>query len=336
MTVTHATGKPKILLSDPTAAELAPEIDAIFGAGGYERVSADQIHAGTTGADIAFVSRDVTGHSTKHNIMPPTQHYYDALLKGGLKWVHVHSAGADRQVFLDLVERGVTLTTSSGASAGMVAQTALAGLLSLARRFPQLAEAQRRHSWEPFFKTGLPPDLDGQTATIVGWGPIGQRLGAWLKAIGLNIIAVRQSASAPTEGAEVVSFADFQSVLPRTDWLILACPLTPTTTNLLSAQAIARMKPGSHLVNIARGTVVDEDALIKALQDRHLAGAYLDVFRHEPLAAESPLWDIPNVIVTPHTAGFSDAILRRMAQMFIQNLARWHRGEKLVNVVEKS
>ena len=238
-------------------------------------------------------------------------------------------------MFLDLVERGVALTTSSGASAGMVAQTALAGLLSLARRFPQLADAQRRHAWEPFFKTGLPPDLEGQTATIVGWGPIGQRLGAWLKAIGLNIIAVRQSASAQSDGAEVVSFADFRNVLARTDWLILACPLTATTTNLLSADAIALMKPGSHLVNIARGTVVDEDALIKALQDRHLAGAYLDVFRHEPLAADSPLWDIPNVIVTPHTAGFSDAILRRMAQMFIENLARWQRGEKLVNVVEK-
>ena len=146
---------------------------------------------------------------------------------------------------------------------------------------------------------------------------------------------MRQSASAQSDGAEVVSFADFRNVLARTDWLILACPLTATTTNLLSADAIALMKPGSHLVNIARGTVVDEDALIKALQDRHLAGAYLDVFRHEPLAADSPLWDIPNVIVTPHTAGFSDAILRRMAQMFIENLARWQRGEKLVNVVEK-
>ena len=335
VSATDHTAKPKILLSDPTAVELAPQIEAIFGKGGYERVSADQVHAGTTGADVAFVSRDITGHSTKHNILPTTQHYYDALIKGGLKWVHVHSAGADRQVFLDLVERGVALTTSSGASAGMVAQTALAGLLSLARRFPQLADAQRRHAWEPFFKTGLPPDLEGQTATIVGWGPIGQRLGAWLKAIGLNIIAVRQSASAQSEGAEVVAFADFRKVLARTDWLILACPLTATTTNLLSADAIALMKPGSHLVNIARGTVVDEDALIKALQDRHLAGAYLDVFRHEPLAADSPLWDIPNVIVTPHTAGFSDAILRRMAQMFIENLARWQRGEKLVNVVEK-
>lgn len=328
--------KPRILLSDPTAVELAPHLDAILGRSGYERVSVDQIHAGTSGADIAFVSRDVTGHSTKHTILPPTQRYYDALLKGGLKWVHVHSAGADRQVFLDLVERGVTLTTSSGASAGLVAQTALAGLLSLARRFPQLADAQRRHSWEPFFKTGLPPDLEGQTATIVGWGPIGQRLGAWLKAIGLNLIVVRQSDSALVDGAEVVSFANFRPILPRTDWLILACPLTPTTTNLLSAEAIPLMKPGSHLVNVARGTVVDEEALIAALRDRHLAGAYLDVFRHEPLAVDSPLWDIPNVIVTPHTAGFSDAILRRMAQMFLDNLGRWHRGEKLVNVVDKA
>ena len=140
MSATDHTAKPKILLSDPTAVELAPQIEAIFGKGGYERVSADPVHAGTTGADVAFVSRDITGHSTKHNILPTTQHYYDALIKGGLKWVHVHSAGADRQVFLDLVERGVALTTSSGASAGMVAQTALAHGTDLVNQVALLVE----------------------------------------------------------------------------------------------------------------------------------------------------------------------------------------------------
>jgi len=228
--------------------------------------------------------------------------------------------------------RGVTITSSSGASASLVAQTALTGLLSLARRFPQLAAAQRAHVWAPFMKTGLPPDLEGQTATIVGWGPIGQKLGAWLTAIGLKIIVVRQSATSLIENTRVVSFDGFRQVLPETDWLVLACPLTKQTTNLMSRDALALMKPGSHIVNISRGTVIDEPAMIDALQKGHLAGAYLDVFAQEPLHVDSPLWDMPNVICTPHTSGFSDAILHRMAQKFIENLGYWKRGEPMINV----
>ena len=337
MPAEHAITKPRILLSDSTALELADQIAAIFGRDGYVRVSAEAIHAGTADADISFVSRDITSNSTKQNILPSTQYFYDALRAAkDLKWLHVHSAGADRQVFLDLLARGVTVTTSSGASASLVAQTALTGLLSLARRFPQLAAAQRAHEWAPFFKTGLPPDLEGQTATIVGWGPIGQKLGAWLTAIGLNVIVVRQSAESLVDGATVVSFANFENVLPQTDWLLLACPLTTQTTNLVSAQALSRLKPSAHLINVSRGAVVDEQALIDALQHDRLAGAYLDVFAQEPLPVASPLWDLKYVIATPHTAGFSDGILQRMAQMFVQNLARWQRGEALVNIVGKT
>ena len=329
--------KPRILLSDETALELADQFASIFGVDGYVRVSAEQVHARTTSADISFVSRDITASSTKQNILPSTQYFYDALRAANdLKWVHVHSAGADRQIFQELVARDVMVTTSSGASASLVAQTALTGLLSLARRFPQLAAAQRAHEWAPFFKTGLPPDLEGQTATIVGWGPIGQKLGTWLSAIGLNIIVIRQSAQSLVPGAIVVSFADFEQVLPQTDWLVLACPLTTQTDNLVSARALTLMKPSAHLVNISRGAVVDEPALIEALRDGRLAGAYLDVFAQEPLPENSPLWDLENVIATPHTAGFSDGILQRMAQMFIQNLKLWQSGEALINVVKKS
>jgi phosphoglycerate dehydrogenase-like enzyme len=327
--------KTRILLSDTTAKELAPQLTEIFGVDGYEHVTAQQIRAGATDADVCFVSREITGNSTKQNIAPDTQFFYDALrISKDLKWIQVHSAGADRPIYLDLIARGVMLTTSSGASASLVAQTALTGLLSLSRRFPQLAAAQRAHVWAPFFKTGLPPDLEGQTATIVGWGPIGQKLGAWLMAIGLKIIVVRQSADSLVEGARVVSFDEFKDVLPETDWLILACPLTPQTDQLVSAAAQALMKPSAHVINISRGAVIDEPALIDALNNGRLAGAYLDVFAQEPLSTESPLWDMPNVIATPHTAGFSDGILKRMSEMFIQNLKHWHRGEPLFNVVK--
>jgi D-2-hydroxyacid dehydrogenase (NADP+) len=326
---------PRILLSDKTAKEIDGELTRILGKDGYVRVTAKQMHDGTADADFCFISRDVTAASTKHHIVPETQYVYDAMRNSkALQWVHIHSAGVDRQIFLDLMARGVTVTNSSGASAGIVAQTALTGLLALGRRFPQLARAQRAHAWEPFFKVGQPPELEGQTATIVGWGPIGQKLAAWLGAIGLKIIVVRQSASSTIPDIPVVSFADFDSVLPKTDWLVLACPLTSLTTNLVSAKALSLMKPSAHIVNISRGAVIDEPAMIDALQNGRLAGAYLDVFAQEPLSPDSPLWDMPNVICTPHTAGFSDAILQRMAEKFLENVGHFSRGEPLINVAK--
>lgn len=329
--------KLRILLSDHSARELSDQVNAICGPEGWTHVTAQDVHSGIATPDVAFISREVTGHSTKHRIMPDTQFFYDALLKAqDLKWLQIHSAGADRQVFLDLLAKGVMVTTASGASAGMVAQTALTGLLSLARRFPQLAEAQRAHEWMPFIKTSMPPELEGQTATIVGWGPIGQKLGAWLSAIGLNIVAVRRTAQASEAGVNFVSFEQFLEVLPTTDWLILACPLTAQTTNLLSADALTRMKATSHVINVSRGAVIDEPALIAALENGRLAGAFLDVFAQEPLPKESPLWDLPNVICSPHTAGFSDSIVARVAQVFIDNLQRWHRRETLINIASLS
>jgi phosphoglycerate dehydrogenase-like enzyme len=321
------------LLSDHSARELGVKISAICGLEGWSHVTAEDVHSGVATPDVAFISREVTGHSTKHRIMPATQFFYDALLKAQeLKWLQIHSAGADRQVFLDLLAKGVMVTTASGASAGMVAQTALTGLLSLARRFPQLAEAQRAHEWMPFIKTSMPPELEGQTATIVGWGPIGQKLGAWLSAIGLNIVAVRRTAQEREGGVEFVAFEKFEEILPTTDWLILACPLTAQTTNLLSAHALAKMKPTAHVINVSRGAVIDEPAMIAALNSGKLAGAFLDVFAQEPLPKESPLWDMQNVICSPHTAGFSDGIVARVAQVFIDNLQRWHDRKTLINI----
>ena len=329
--------KLRILLSDQSARVLEPKITNILGADAWVHVSAAEVHAGTAMPDIAFISRDITGHSTKQRILPDTQFFYDALMhSSALKWLQIHSAGADRQIFLDLLAKGVTVTTASGASAGMVAQTALTGLLSLARRFPQLAQAQRAHEWMPFIKTSMPPELEGQTATIVGWGPIGQKLAAWLQAIGLNIIAIRQNVTPSVNGIEFVPFDRFADILPRTDWMILACPLTAQTTNLLSAEALSSMKPTAHIINVSRGAVVDEPAMIQALSTGRLAGAFLDVFAQEPLPSASPLWDMPHVICSPHTAGFSDSIVERVAQVFIDNLQRWHRGEALVNIARLS
>ncbi len=222
----------RMLLSEAARLRLAPALAQAAGSRPLHFVQ-----PGEGEADLAFVSRDVTGLSTKHRVTPETQRFYDALRAAtALQWVHVHSAGADRPVYLELHGRGVALTTSAGANADVVAQTALAGLLALARRFPQLQAAQRAHRWAPLIETGLPRDLRGQTAVVVGWGGIGQYLGAMLQALGLQVVAVRRQSAPPQGSLETVSYDDLDAVLPRADWLILACPLTDRTRQLIGAR----------------------------------------------------------------------------------------------------
>jgi phosphoglycerate dehydrogenase-like enzyme len=291
-----------------------------------------------TDAQVAFISREVTGTSTKHEIHPALQQVYALLRQSpSLQWVHIHSAGADRQIYLDLLAKGVQITTSSGANAQVVAAVALAGILALARRFPLLWAEQQTRQWLPMMGARMPRDLPGQTATIVGWGPIGQKLGSLLQALGLQVVVVRQQVAEPqhppSEGVEMVTFESWTQVLPKTDWLILACPLTSKTRQLVNASALAALPQGAHLINVARGEVVDEPALVAALQSGHLGGAFLDVFAHEPLPPDSPLWAMPQVMITPHAAGHSDGNESRVGQMFLDNLRCWTEGAPLRNSV---
>ena len=322
----------RILLSPEARQELAPEIASVLGLRAFELVTVAEVaDQPLAGVDLAFVSRDVTGLSTKHVLTEGLQSFYAVLRRSeALRWVHIHSAGADRPIYPELRARGVQVTTSSGANAGVVAQTALAGLLALARRFPQLMAAQQACTWAPLVSGSLPRDLAGQTAVLVGWGPIGQQLGAFLRLLGLRLIVVRHSqAASDQEGVEQVSFADLRAVLGRADWLLLACPLTPQTKGLVDGALLAALPPGACLINVARGEVVVEQDLIAALRAGRLAGAYLDVFEHEPLASDSPLWGLANVMLTPHSAGHSDGNRRRVAELFLANLARWQAGQPL-------
>jgi phosphoglycerate dehydrogenase-like enzyme len=331
----------RILMSQQSIDRLGPAVSVAMGPRSFELIALeDAVAAQRTDGDVAFISREVTGTSTKHEIHPALQQVYTLLRQSpALKWVHIHSAGADRQIYLDLLAKGVQVSTSSGANAQVVATVALAGMLALARRFPLLWAEQQGRQWIPMMGNRMPRDLPGQTATIVGWGPIGQKLGSLLQALGMNVAAVRQQAQAqPTQpsdpqSVEMVTFEDWQQVLPKTDWLVLACPLTPKTRQLVNAQALALLPTGAHLVNVARGEVVDEPALIAALQSGQLGGAFLDVFAHEPLPQDSPLWAMPQVMVTPHAAGHSDGNENRVAQMFLDNLRSWVEGQPLRNAV---
>jgi phosphoglycerate dehydrogenase-like enzyme len=322
----------RILMSAEATARLSAEVAAAMASRPYRLVLPQDDDALL--ADAAFISRDVTGLSTKHDIQPSTQAFYDVLrAASALRWVQVHSAGADRPMYQELRERGVLLTTASGASAPVGAQSAVLGLLALARHWPRLIAAQREHRWSPLIASGLPRDLQGQTAVLVGWGRVGQEIARLLLAFGLHVVVVRRQAGAGAQGVSFVTTAELQTVLPSADWLLLACPLTPQTRGLIGAAELALLQPHAGLINISRGEVIDEPALIRALAARELAGAYLDVHAQEPLPPESPLWDLPNVIATPHSAGFSDGNERRVAAIFLENLRRWARGEPVINAV---
>lgn len=315
----------RILMSASTRDRIGDAISQALNGRPFEAVIAAQAHGNEPAdVDVAFISRDVTGLSTKHRVLEPLEAFYVTLRRSPkLAWVHVHSAGADRPIFGELKARGVRVTTSSGANAQVVAQTALAAILSLAREFPRLFDAQRARTWTPLIGGLLPRDLAGQTAVIVGWGPIGQTLAGYLRVLGLNVIAVRSAATPPAEGVETYAFEDLARIAGRADWLVLACPLSDRTRGLVDARVLAAMAPHARLVNVARGEIVAEADLIDALRAKTLAGAYLDVFEHEPLDAESPLWTLPNAFVTPHSAGHSDGNEARVDRIFLDYLRQW-------------
>ncbi|MFW7340145.1 D-2-hydroxyacid dehydrogenase [Pollutimonas sp. H1-120] len=315
----------RILLSEATFARIGDAMASALNGRPFEPVfSAASASDAPVDVDAAFISRDVTGLSTKYVVQEPLQAFYESLrLSPGLRWVHAHSAGADRPIFPELIARGVRVTMSPGANADVVVQTALAGMLSLARHFPKLLAAQHARQWAPLIGERLPADMAGQTAVIVGWGPIGQRLGAFLRMLGMNVIALRRASATGDEEVETHAFEALNDLAPQADWLILACPLTDRTRQLVDRRTFAAIKPGARLINVARGEVVVESDLIRALREGVLSGAHLDVFEHEPLQQESPLWALDNVLVTPHSAGHSDGNVRRVDQIFLQHLREW-------------
>jgi phosphoglycerate dehydrogenase-like enzyme len=325
-----------ILLSRRAVGEVGPAIAACLGARAHRLVVAGEGEsvAQADQVDVAFVSRDVTGTSTKDAPTDALRAFHGLLRAASrLRWVHAHSAGADRPIYGELRARGVAVSTSSGANAEIVAQAALAGVLALSRRFPQMIAAQHRRDWAPLSRGAPPPDLVGQTAVLVGWGPVGQRLGAMLRMLGLRLVVVRHSAGPAGEGIETLTYDALPAVLPRADWLVLACPLSERTRRLVDAAALAALPAGAHLVNVARGEVVEEVALAEALAAGRLAGAHLDVFEHEPLSGDSPFWAMPNVIVTAHSAGYAAGNAARVAQCFVDNLGRFITGQPLHNAV---
>jgi len=251
-----------------------------------------------------------------------------ALKAENLRWMHTFSAGVDDPFFGSLLERGVRLTTSSGAHAVPIAQTVILYLLALTRDLPGWLDDQRERRWNPR-SIG---DLQGLHLGVIGLGPIGEAVARLGLALGMRVTGLRRTPRGD-EPCLTRPMDAMAGLLREVDALVVAVPLTESTRNLLDAAAFAAIKPGALFVNVSRGEVVDEDALIEALRDGRLAGAGLDVFREEPLPEASPLWAMPNVLITPHSSGTSAGNEIRASEIFLENLRAYARGDALRNEV---
>jgi phosphoglycerate dehydrogenase-like enzyme len=247
-----------------------------------------------------------------------------------LAFVQSVSAGINNFGLDKFRQRGVRLASAQGVNASAVAEHAMALMLALNRLLPEARDNQAKSHWRGMIgdPAARERELGGQTLLIVGLGGIGMRLAGLAKAFGMRVIGTRAD---PTKGAgaadAVHADADLHKVLPMADIVVLACPLTPATTGLLDAAAIACMKPGATLINVARGPVADEGAVVAALKSGRIGRAGLDVTADEPLPAASPLWAMPQVLITPHTAGETQAYEARVVDLLLENLGRLERGE---------
>jgi len=325
----------RLLLSSFARKTWGARIEAALPAVSFITAEEAMAADGPCEADIAFMTREVTGKSSKGNPTPELAGF-DALVRKAprLKWLQIHPAGAERPIYRELRARGIKVTTASGATAVTVSHSVLGALIAINRRFPLLADAQRRHAWEPRLGERSPRDLKGQCAVIVGMGPIGRNIAALLKMLGLHTIGVRRSAEPVPNCDRTIAYDALMTVLPEADVLILCCPASPLTRGIANAGAFAAMPRGSQFINVSRGEIAVEKDVIAALQSGHFAGAYLDVFEREPLDPASPLWDMPNVLISPHTASHSQGQNEAIFGIFLDNLARFRGGQKLRNDVD--
>jgi phosphoglycerate dehydrogenase-like enzyme len=262
-----------------------------------------------------------------------------------LRWVHSATTGVERALTPAALERGIVITNARGVFSRPIAEYVLMMILAISRRLPQLLELQRERTWQPLEGA----ELRDVTVGIVGLGSIGRAVGALATAFGCRVLATRRRTEAGTAAAtpdldgaslgelmleRVMGPEDLPDLLAESDFVVLAAPLTPDTERMIDERTLALMKPGAWLVNVARGRLVDERALVRALREGHIGGAVLDTFVDEPLPASSPFYDLPNVIVTPHTSWSSGRVLDRSVGLFCDNLRCYARGEPLVNVVD--
>jgi phosphoglycerate dehydrogenase-like enzyme len=292
-----------------------------------------------------------------HFTSPPDQGAADALLPDAevvigwavnagnfstaqrLRWVHATAAGVGLLMFPAMIASDVIVTNSRGLHADAMAEHTLGVMLSFVRQLHRSRDAQRERRWAQEEMWTVPPEfgtLAGSTLLLVGLGAVGGAIASRARSLGVRVIAVRRNPRPdPAPADEQWSIAELPRLLPRADWLVLAAPLTDDTRHLIGAKELSLLKRSAVLVNVGRGHLVDEPALVAALSTGTLGGAALDVFEQEPLSVDSPLWEMTNVLLTPHVSGLAPDYWGRAMVMFEDNLRRFTEGRPLLNVVDK-
>jgi phosphoglycerate dehydrogenase-like enzyme len=331
----------------PTAIALSPILSAR-----YRSRDLELIRAAAPGARIVTLSREGLTDEPVEDVEVLLRGWlssdaFDRLLARAprLTYVHSASAGVERAMTPAARERGIVITNARGVFSRPIAEYVLMMILSVSRRLPGLLELQRERTWQPL--EGV--ELRDVTVGIVGLGSIGRAVGALASAFGCRVVAVRRrsegGATTIATDDDTRSFGEVMldrvggpdslpQLLAESDFVVLAAPLTPETEDMIDEAALAAMKPTAWLINIARGRLVDERALLETLHEGRIGGAVLDTFREEPLPPSSPFYDLPNVIVTPHTSWSSGRVLDRSVELFCDNLRRFAKGEPLLNVVD--
>jgi len=257
-----------------------------------------------------------------------------------LRWIHSPSAAIHQFLFPEFVASDVLLTNARDVHGPVVAEHVIALIFALAKKIPQAVRFQQQHTWgqEIAWRAGQRPrEVAGATLGLIGLGSIGRAVAKHAAALGMNVIAVREHPenSKPESILEVLPVSRLDELLARSDYVVLAPPVTPATQNMIGRPQLAKMKPDAFLINVGRGALIDEPALIEALRTHQIGGAAMDVFEKEPLPSDSPLWDLENLLITPHTAGMTEKLWERHYTLFSENLRRYLNREPLLAVVDK-
>ncbi|MHB8673666.1 MAG: D-2-hydroxyacid dehydrogenase [Candidatus Limnocylindrales bacterium] len=318
----------------PLAIALTPILSAR-----YRVRDLDRIRAAAPGARIVSVSTEGLADGPLDEVEVLLRGWlsadaFDRILARAprLRWVHSASAGVERVLTPAGRDRGLVITNARGVFSEPIAEYVLMMILAVSRRLPQLLELQRERTWQPLEGA----EMRDVTVGIVGLGSIGRAVADLASAFGCRVVATRRRGEGGEDHgpARILGPDGLAELLAESDFIVLAAPLTAETESLIDAEALARVKPGAWLINVARGRLVDERALVRALREGPLGGAVLDTFRDEPLPPGSPFYDLANVIVTPHTAWSTGRVLDRSVELFCDNLRRYAAGEPLHNAVD--
>ncbi len=262
-------------------------------------------------------------------------------LATNLRWIHSPAAAVHQLMFPALVQSDVVLTNARQVHGPVVAEHVIALIFALAKQIPQAVRLQQKHIWgQEIMWRGRPRprEIAGATLGLVGIGSIGREVAKRASVLGMHVIATRENPQKGTPEAveQVYPSTAITTVLENSDYVVLAAPTTPATTGLINAERLSHMKPEAVLINVGRGSLVDEAALAVALRSQRIGGAALDVFEQEPLPANSPLWDLENLLLTPHTAGLTERLWERHYVLISENLRRYLAHQPLLALVDKS